>query len=286
MALGRYRPATGELAIADTDMSITMVVTGLAIRRIVLEQSNRAHVGHIGSALSVADMLAALYGSALRVASPDDPDRDRFLLSKGHAALALFAALHLRGWLSREQLETYCGDGTLLGVHPEHRLAGVDFSTGSLGLGLSFAAGVALAARLQGSHRRAFVLLSDAECDEGSTWEAVMFAAHHRLSNLFALVDCNRQQALGYTRDVLDLSPLEARWKAFGWDVRSVDGNDAGAVARTVAQADPRSERPHALICHTVFGKGVSFMESQIKWHYSPMSPQEYATAIKEIEAG
>jgi len=280
-----FGPAPAEPAIADPGMSGTNAVTGPAIRRIVIEQSNRAHVGHIGSALSVADVIAALYGSALRVASPDDPDRDRFLLSKGHAALALYAALHLRGWLSREQLDTYCGDGTLLGVHPENRLAGVDFSTGSLGLGLSFGAGAALAARLQGSLRRAFVLLSDAECDEGSTWEAVMFAAHHRLAKLFALVDCNRQQALGYTRDVLDLSPLEARWQAFGWDVRSVDGNDADAVARTIAQTDPGSERPHVLICHTVFGKGVSFMESRIKWHYSPMSPQEYADAMKEIEA-
>jgi len=261
-------------------------VNGLAIRRIVLEQSNRAHVGHIGSALSVADVLAALYGPVLRIPAPDDPERDRFILSKGHAALALFAALHLRGWLSREQLDTYCGDGTLLGVHPERELAGVDFSTGSLGLGLSFAAGAALGARLADSPRRAFVLLSDAECNEGSTWEAVMFAAHHRLSNLFALVDENRQQALGYTRDVLDLSPLEERWAAFGWDARTVDGHDADAIAAAIADAEHRSDRPHVLVCRTVFGKGVSFMEGMIKWHYSPLSPQEFADAMREIEAG
>ncbi|HVN76752.1 MAG TPA: transketolase [Thermoanaerobaculaceae bacterium] len=261
-------------------------VTGRAIRRIVLEQSNRAHVGHIGSALSVADILASLYGSVLRVKAPDDPDRDRFLLSKGHAALALYAALHLRGWVGRAELDSYCGDGTLLGVHPEHSLAGVDFSTGSLGLGLSFAAGAALGARLAGSPRRAFALLSDAECNEGSTWEAAMFAAHHRLANLFALVDENGQQALGYTRDVLDLSPLEARWEAFGWDVVGVDGNDAAAVTRAIAGADSRGERPHAVVCHTVFGKGVSFMERKVKWHYSPMSAEEYERAMREIEAG
>ena len=161
------------------------------IRKIILEQSKRAGVGHIGSALSVADILAALYGGTMQIDDPDDPDRDRFVLSKGHASLALYAALHLRGWLSAEQLSTYCSDGTLLGTHPEAALRGVDFSTGSLGHGLSLAAGAALAGGLQSSSRRAFCLLSDAECNEGSVWEAVMFAAHHDLSALVAIVDLN-----------------------------------------------------------------------------------------------
>src|SRR6188474_452255 len=159
------------------------------IRRIILGQSRRANVGHIGSALSVADILAVLYHDVLRIPKPRDPERDRFILSKGHAALALYAALSLRGWLNAADLETYCGDGSLLGVHPEHQLCGVDFSTGSLGHGLSLGAGAALAARLQRSPRRAFVLVSDAECNEGSVWEAIMFAAHHHLSNLIAIVD-------------------------------------------------------------------------------------------------
>ena len=189
------------------------------IRRIVLEQSKRANVGHIGSALSIADILAVLYADVLRVNHPLDPDRDRLVLSKGHAALALYAALSLRGWLAEQDLATYCADGSLLGVHPEHQLTGVDFSTGSLGQGLSVGAGAALAARLQGSSRRVFVLMSDAECNEGSVWEAVMFAAHHRLANLVAIVDLNGQQALGYTDRVLDLSPLHRRWSAFDWDV-------------------------------------------------------------------
>ncbi|MDQ6943689.1 MAG: transketolase, partial [Candidatus Eremiobacteraeota bacterium] len=180
-----------------------LAVTGRRVREHVLRESRRANVGHIGSALSVADVIAALYGGILRIASPDDPDRDRFVLSKGHAALALFAALELRGWLPDGELATYCGDDSLLGVHPESELRGIDFSTGSLGHGLAIAAGSALAARKSGSRRRVFALLSDAELNEGSTWEAVMFAAQHRLANLYVFVDSNGQQALGFTRDVM-----------------------------------------------------------------------------------
>lgn len=255
------------------------------IRTIILEQSKRAGVGHIGSALSVADILAALHSGAMRIEDPDDPDRDRFILSKGHASLALYAALHLKGWLSTGQLSTYCADGTLLGTHPESELRGVDFSTGSLGHGLSLAAGAALGARLQSSPRRAFCLLSDAECNEGSVWEAVMFAAHHRLANLIALVDLNGQQALGYTRDVLDLSPLAARWRAFGWDVHEVDGHDPDEIARVVVGLQTATGSPHVLIARTTFGKGVSFMEGRIEWHYWPMSDEQYALALAEVSA-
>jgi transketolase len=253
------------------------------IRRIILEQSYRAHVGHIGPALSIADMMATLYDGVLRVDRTDRTASDRFILSKGHAALALYACLYLKKWISAEQLNSYCSDGSLLGVHPEHRVTGIDFCSGSLGMGLSIAAGAALAARLQQAPRRAFALLSDAECNEGSTWEAVMFAAHHRLSNLIALVDVNGQQAYGYTRDVLDLSPLEARWEAFGWDVRTVDGHDANAMKEIIDGLDTQQGPPHVLIAHTTFGKGVSFMEGQIKWHYWPMSDSEYQQALKDI---
>lgn len=261
------------------------VVNGRAIRRLVLEASRRANVGHIGSALSVADILAAIVGRVLRDAIPDDPDRDRFVMSKGHAALALYAALHLRGILSADDLAGFCVDGGYLGVHPEHLLVGVDFSSGSLGHGLSIGAGAALAARIQRSRRRAIVLLSDAECNEGSTWEAAMFAAHHRLSSLIAIVDLNGQQALGRTRDVLDLSPLTQRWAAFGWDVHDVDGHDADAIAATVEGLDTATGPPHVLVARTTFGRGVSFMESQIKWHYWPMSDEELARALAEVDA-
>ncbi len=256
------------------------------IRRIVIKQSKRAHVGHIGSNLSVVEIITCLYNGVLQIAHPDDPDRDRFILSKGHAALALYAALYLKGWINDEQLNTFHGDGTLLGVHPEHALPGVDFSTGSLGHGLSMGVGAALAARLQHSKRRVFVLLSDAECNEGSVWEAVMFAAHHRLANLIAIIDHNRQQALGYTQDVLSLAPLSERWQAFGWDVHIVDGHDGDAMARTIAGLDTASNAPHVLIANTTFGKGVSYMENQIKWHYWPMSEDEYRQAMDEIRTG
>ena len=260
-------------------------VSARAIRRIVLEQSKRANVGHIGSALSVADVIAALYDRVLNVPGPTHPDRDRFILSKGHAALALYAALALRGWLTTDQLDTYCGDGSHLGVHPEHVVPGVDFAIGSLGHGLSYGAGAALAARLQGTQRRAFVLISDGECNEGSVWEAAMFAAHHRLSSLIAIIDLNGQQAFGYTDEVLSLSPMAGRWRAFGWDVVEVDGHDVAGLARTIAGLDTTSGPPHMLVARTVFGKGVSFMESQIKWHYSPMSDGEYRQALDEIDA-
>jgi transketolase len=253
------------------------------IRRVTIDQSRRAHVGHIGSSLSVADILGALFAEVLRVPSVEDRDRDRFILSKGHPALALYAALHCVGRMRAEPLDTYCGDLSALGSHPEHRVPGIDFSTGSLGQGLPMGAGAALAARLQGSRRRVFVLVSDAECNEGSLWEAVMFAAHHRLSNLVAIIDLNGQQALGYTRDVLDLSPLAARWRAFGWDVVEADGHDAQGLAGLLNGLDAAEGPPHAVVAHTVFGKGVSYMENQIKWHYWPMSDDEYDRAVAEI---
>lgn len=261
-------------------------VTPRAIRRIILEQSFRAGVGHIGSALSIADIVAALYGDVIRTGdTPRDPARDRFVLGKGHAALALYAALALRGLIPRDLLDTYCGDDSLLGVHPEHHLPGVDVSTGSLGQGLPIAAGAALAARLQGAPRRVFALLSDAEMNEGSNWEAIQFAAHHRLANLVAIVDVNGQQAFGMTKDVLDLAPLGDKFRAFGWDAREVDGHDAAALAAALRALDTDDGKPHALLARTVSGKGVSYMEGQVKWHYWPMSPAEYAQALAEIDA-
>jgi len=255
-----------------------------SVRRIVLDQARRANVGHIGSALSVANLLSVLYARVLRICDPDDPDRDRFVMSKGHAALALYAALHLRGWLSHDQLLTYCGDGTVLGVHPERVVRGIDFSTGSLGQGLSFGTGAALAARLQGSARRVFVLMSDAECNEGSVWESALFAAHHALSNLVVLVDVNGQQALGHTRDVLSVEPLSGKWEAFGWDVQSVDGHANTVIESALGALDMRRGPPHVVLANTTFGKGVSYMESSIKWHYSPMSEAEYRQALVEME--
>lgn len=254
---------------------------GDAIRRSVIQQSMRAGVGHIGSSLSVADIVAALFGGALS-ADPDDPDRDRFVLSKGHAALAVYAALAASGRISEADLDTYCGEGSELAAHPEPVLRGVDFAAGSLGHGLSIAAGAALAARMRGSSRRAFALLSDAECNEGSVWEAAMFAAHHRLSNLIAILDLNGQQALGYTDEVLELADMAERWRSFGWDVHEVDGHDSALIAATIAGLE--GDRPHLLIAETTFGKGVSYMEGRIEWHYLPMSDEQYERALAEID--
>src|SRR5882724_6672609 len=265
------------------------------MRRIILGHSKRANVGHIGPCLCVVEILSALYSSVLHADSPDDPDRDRFILSKGHAGLALYAALSLRGWLSEDALGSFCGPNTLLGVHPEAALRGVDFTTGSLGQGLCIGAGAALAARMQHSDRRVFCLISDAECNEGSVWEAAMFAAHHQLSNLYVIVDCNGQQALGLTRDVLDISNLAERWRAFGWRTSDVDGHSVSALVEALNESSS-SRAPHIVIARTIFGKGVSFMQEGIpvtqinlpahpvNWHYLPMSDHEYDLALAELE--
>jgi transketolase len=252
------------------------------IRRIVIEQSKRANVGHIGSALSIADILAALYGGVLDL--PNDRSRqDRVVLSKGHAALALYAALELTGRVPSGTTSTYCTDGTLLGVHPEHELDGVDFCTGSLGHGLPIAVGAALAARMQKSPRRVFAVMSDAELNEGSVWEAAMFAAHHDLANLVLILDLNGQQAMGYTRDVLELDAPARRWRAFGWDVHELDGHDTSGLRARIGDLDFVAGPPHIVIAQTTFGKGVSFMQNTIDWHYLPMTDEQYAQALSEI---
>lgn len=263
-------------------MNEKLGLNGLSIRRLIIQQSMRAHVGHIGSALSIADIVSALF-KVLRVTSPRDPDRDRFILSKGHASLALYAALYLKSHISFEQLNTFCGRDTLLGTHPEHFLDGVDFSSGSLGHGLSIAAGAALAARMQGSNRRVFALISDAECNEGSIWEAVMFAAHHHLSNLVCIIDLNGQQAFGKTAEVMNLTPMAPRWEAFDWDTHLLDGNNEQQLVTMMNGLSYDSGKPHVLIANTIFGKGVSFMENQIKWHYWPLSESEYQQAMQEL---
>ncbi len=283
------RPALGcrsDTAAAPAEISTK------DLRRAILTQSKRAGVGHIGSCLCVAEILAALYGGVLRISSPADPDRDRFVLSKGHAALALYAALHLRGWISASELDECFSEGSRLAVHPVHFVPGVDFSTGSLGQGIGMAVGAALAARLQRSKRRVYCLISDAECNEGSTWEAAMFAAHHRLANLTAILDWNGQQALGPTRDILCSQNMPERWRAFGWKTSEVDGHSLPQLRLALEEV---SERPHIVLAHTVFGRGVSFMEQGVSldadlpgrvnnWHYLPMSDREFSAALREVD--
>jgi transketolase len=284
-----------ECVIGSTEVSLVssedekhansrVAASSMILRKIVIDQSYRAGVGHIGCALSVVDIIDCLYSRVLNIPAVSDNDRDRFVMSKGHAALALYAVLNLRGWIPEDMLNTFCGEDSALGVHPEAIVPGIDFSSGSLGHGLSFGAGAALAAKLQGSNRKVFVLVSDAECNEGSVWEAIMFAAHHQLSNLIVIVDLNGQQAFGYTKDVINMSPLEDRFRAFGFDVHLVDGHNKDQMETTIKGLSTQSGPPHVLIASTVFGKGVSFMERQIKWHYSPLSTDEYMQALAEIE--
>jgi transketolase len=253
------------------------------IRRTVIEQSKRAGVGHIGSALSIADIVAAVVGDVLYEGETEGA-RDRLVLSKGHAALALYAALEATGKISRGELDTFCGDGTPFGVHPEHVAPGIDFSTGSLGHGLPVGTGAALAARIESSKRRVFVVMSDAELNEGSIWEAAMFAAHHRLGNLALIIDVNGQQALGHTPEVIDMARLPERWSSFGWDVHEVDGHDPEGLAAKLGTLDADAP-PHVLLASTTFGKGVSFMESKVEWHYWPLDDAQYAQAMGELDS-
>ncbi len=256
-----------------------------AIKRWIVEQSLASNVGHIASSLSIADLVAALWAGVMNKPGTKAPDRDWFILSKGHAALTLYAAMRWKGLIDEERYKTYCGDGSLLGVHPECALDGVDLCTGSLGQGLSVGCGVALGMQKHGSKQQVFVLLSDAECNEGQVWEAAMFAPQHGLSNLTAIVDLNGLQALGYTKDVLDLNQA-AIWQAFGWNVDEVDGHDLNELVRVLMKTDSSSDRPkpRVLIARTVAGRGVSFMEDQLDWHYRNLTAEQAASALHELE--
>lgn len=253
------------------------------VREIIIEESHRAHVGHIGSALSIVEILSVLFNDVMHLSRDPEKCSDSFILSKGHAALALYAALSLKGLIPEDELRTYCSDGTMLGVHPEHWLDAIEFSTGSLGYGLSYGIGVALAAGLKNKSKRVYVLVSDAECNEGSLWEAVMFAGHHKLSNLVAIVDDNGQQAMGKTTDILNLKPLSEKWEMFGWNAHEVDGHNIEQLRQAFNSLDTQNGSPHVIVANTVAGKGVSFMEGQVKWHYFPLNEREYEDACKEI---
>jgi transketolase len=261
---------------------------GLAgrIRSHALRMTSLGGSSHIGAVFSCADILAALYDGILRVdpARPTDPARDRLVLSKGHAGAGLYAALADRGFFPLEQLWTHYQDGSELSGHVSHKLPGVEVSTGALGHGLSVAAGMALAGKLCGAEHRVFCLLSDGECDEGSTWEAALFAPHHALSNLVAIVDYNRIQGIAPVAEALELEPFADKWRAFGWSVREVEGHDHAAI-HAVCRALPfEAGKPSCLIARTTKGKGVSFMENTVLWHYRTPRGAEFDAALEELE--
>ena len=271
---------------AGGDAELDAIAARIRIR--VVRLSHEAGAPHLASALSCVDMLVALYWAALRLdpARPEDPDRDRFILSKGHAAQALYAVLAERGLLAADVLATYNRDSGRLAEHPgAHGVPGIEAATGALGHGLPLALGMALAARVAGRGYRVFALLSDGECNEGTVWEAAMFAAAQRLESLSVLIDYNGWQATGRSDEVMALRPLAGKWAAFGWSATEVDGHDPTALADRLRRVPDGTGRPVALICHTVKGRGVSFMEDDNNWHYRIPDAGEMAAAIEELAA-
>jgi transketolase len=258
------------------------------IRTNVLRMIHRAKSSHVGSALSMAELLAVLYGRVLRM-RPNQPnwsERDRFVLSKGHACAALYVVLADRGFFPADWLETFYQDGSKLAGHVTHtHIPGIEVSTGSLGHGLPIATGMALAGKRDQSSYRVFALLSDGECDEGSTWEAALFAPHHRLDNLIAIVDYNKIQSLGSVKEVLDLEPFADKWRAFGWAVREIDGHNVEQIEEAFVGSPFETGRPTCIIAHTIKGKGVSFMENNLLWHYRAPSNEELRQALLELGA-
>jgi transketolase len=255
------------------------------IRAEAVKMVAAAKASHIGGALSMADLLAVLYGEILRVKpeQPDWPERDRFILSKGHSCTGVYAALALRGFFPRAELLTYGQDGSRLMSHISHKVPGVEFSTGSLGHGLPFGCGKALAAKRQKKNWRTFVMLSDGELDEGSNWEAILFAPQHWLDNLVAIVDYNKIQSLGSVKDVMDLHPLAEKFRAFNWAVREIDGHNHAEISAAFKHLPFEPGKPSCLIAHTVKGKGVDYMEDKLLWHYRTPNAEQVKNALNQL---
>ena len=272
-------------AKTDIDAS-TLQKAASRLRGKVVDLSHVAKSAHLGSSLSCCDIVAAAYWHVLNI-DPQNPkwvDRDRFILSKGHAATTLYAALAFKGYFDEALLDTYTKDGSILAEHPPaNMLAGVEAATGSLGHGLPIGVGMALSGRLDGKNFRVFALLSDGENNEGSVWEAAMFAAAQKLENVCVIVDYNKWQATARSNETLQLAPLRDKWAAFGWDAHEVDGHDVATLARLMASVPNGSGKPVALIAHTVKGKGVSFMEDDNNWHYRSPTAEERLTAHREL---
>jgi transketolase len=253
------------------------------LRLHALRMANRSKSSHVGSCFSLADILAVLYGAVLRVdpARPDWPARDRLIVSKGHGAAIVYAALAERGFFDLATLDSFCADGSDLAGHVVAKIPGVELSTGSLGHGLAVATGMALAARRANLAHRVFVVMSDGECDEGSVWESALFAPQHGLDNLTVIIDCNGIQSLGRTAEVVDLEPFAAKWRAFRWDTVDVDGHDVAALYDALAGGE--AGRPRCVIARTTTGRGVSFMENSVLWHYRSPQGEEMTAAEQEL---
>ncbi len=258
------------------------------IRLGALEAVYSASSGHPGGSLSIADILAYLYFEEMNIdpANPKDENRDRFVLSKGHTAPALYATLALRGYFSRDMLKTLRQADSFLQGHPDMKhTPGVDMTTGSLGLGISAACGMALSAKIYDKSYRVYTILGDGELEEGQVWEASMFAAHYKLDNLCAFIDFNGLQIDGKITDVMNPTPIDKKFEAFGWNVISIDGNNLEEIEAAVLAAKACKGKPTAVVCHTTKGKGVSFMENQVGWHGAAPNKEQYEQAVAELMA-
>jgi transketolase len=258
-------------------------------KRIRIHALNMTSLGgssHIGSVLSMVDILAVLFGEFMKInpKMSDDPKRDRFILSKGHAGAGIYATLAELGFISKDLLKEHYQNGSLLSGHVSHKgINGIDVSTGSLGHGISIGAGMALGQKKLNYKAKTFVIISDGECDEGSIWEAILFAGHHKLNNLVVIIDYNKIQSMAPTKDVLDLEPFADKWLSFNWEVIEVDGHDHNQLFDAFEKTK-NTDKPVVIIAHTVKGKGVSFMENTVLWHYRTARGDELIAALREVE--
>ncbi|NDV58030.1 transketolase [Bacteroides sp. 519] len=256
------------------------------IRKRSLQMVHQANASHIGGAFSMADILAVLYTSVLKndASNPDWEDRDRFILSKGHACVALYSVLCLRGYFPVDLLDEYGKDGSKLLSHTTHYVPGVEISAGSLGHGLPIGCGIALAAKYKKKSYRTYVLVGDGEMDEGSNWEALLLAAHQKLDNLCLIVDYNKIQSLGNTNEVLNLEPLKSKFEAFNWNVIQINGHNHCDILKAFTEAEKIKGKPTVIIADTIKGKGVSYMENELLWHYRAPNKEQLEIASKEID--
>lgn len=270
-----------------TKNSITYLTNeALEVRQTVLSMIVASHASHIASAYSIIELLVYLYNNVLRInpKAPLDPDRDRFILSKGWGVSALYVILAKKGFFSPKLLATYCTDGSkYIGIATRSGIPGIEATTGSMGHGLPIGVGMALAGKLQKKTYRVFVIISDGECDEGSTWEAILQAGHHKLDNLVLIVDSNKWQSFGRVKDILDIEPLDKKLQAFHWSVTQINGHDFRDIEQALTRVPYVKGKPTAIIAHTTKGKGVSVLEDRNEWHYKTPTAKEITVAKKEL---
>jgi len=256
------------------------------IRKEALKMVYNAKASHIGGALSMSDILAVLYNDILRIdpSKPDSPDRDRFLLSKGHACTSLYAALALKGFFPKEKLKSYAQEGSIFLSHSSHLISGVEISAGSLGHAFPISCGLALAAKRKKAKWKTYCLVSDGEIDEGSNWEAILFAPQQKLDNLILIVDFNNIQSLGHVKQVIDIEPLKDKFNAFRWEVEEVNGHNINELLLAFDKLQNNNGKPKVIIAHTIKGKGVTFMEDKLLWHYKSPSTEQFKEAINNLK--